>query len=220
MWQTIIFYWNGRPIAVYRKSSYINEVPPERTDAFLYEIGNWRTQILNGDPLATALFGGDTPLIVVRICGDWNVPVRYIEVRPASQPIGDLDADKIWMDQLQKAAFLLTTGDGAPIFAAGNLKTILAGKLEHVRNMPWIFLDNKKGVSQILREPGQSESIHDTDIQYDGESLVAVAEYPASARGGSGSTVAESPAPARRRRGSIVAGSPAPARGGRGSTVA
>ena len=30
-----LFYWNGRPIAVYRKSSYINEVPPERTDAFL-----------------------------------------------------------------------------------------------------------------------------------------------------------------------------------------
>ena len=215
-----LFYWNGRPIAVYRKSSYINEVSPERTDAFLYEIGNWRTQILNDDPLASALFGGDEPLIVVRICGDWNVPGRYIEVREDGQQIGDLDADKILMDQLQKAAFLLTTGDGAPVRQAGDLKASLADELEHVKKMPWIFLDNKKGWSQILREPGQSVPIHDTDIQYDGESLVAVAEHPASARSGCGSTVAEHHASARRAHGSTVAKSPASARRGGGSTVA
>ena len=86
--------------------------------------------------------------------------------------------------------------------------------------MPWIFLDNKKGWSQILREPGQSVPIHDTDIQYDGESLVAVAEHPASARSGCGSTVAEHPASARRGCGSTVAKSPASARRYCGCTVA
>ena len=113
-----VFFWSGNPLAVYRKGTYVNEVKLpsiETLGEFVYEIGDWKTVIIGGagKDLASALFGGRTPLIIPRICGDFNV-ARACGLEREELP---LNVYKIWQRQSKKAKLMLTSGDGAPTFS-------------------------------------------------------------------------------------------------------
>ena len=136
-----MFYWCGNPIAVYRKGCYVSEVADEKCDNCVYEIGDWRTKILDGpgSGLAIALFGGDKPLLGVRICGDWCVAdacAQNSELNP--------NVHKIFKTQFAQAKFILKPSDGAPLGEVAREGTELFKKLSSKETLI-IIVDNTVG---------------------------------------------------------------------------
>ena len=122
-----LFYWTKYPLAVYHKSVYYNELSKssEKPTGFFYEYGDWKTKIIDDKDsaeLATALFGGESPLILPRICADMNI---HSFCGTSQKPVGCRDAEPklknecdtmntLWNQQLKKAKLVLVSARRGP----------------------------------------------------------------------------------------------------------
>ena len=193
-----MFYWKSHPLAVYRKSVYLCEVCENcLRDGFFYEFGDWKTKIIAGPQdatqtlLAEQLFGGESPLILPRICADLNIAAYC----PSPEPIPECrgfdnevqrrcsDAMTIWDQQLTRTKLVLVSAYRAPLRAVsqflrdhGDIPVVVVDSVEQgdyksFHSLGLAFETMKWKEHAFKDRAGNSRSVYITDTKFPAQRL-------------------------------------------------